>query len=324
MRKYIFALVALLASLSLARPALAEGDEAKIAETLFLEGRKLLEDGAYALACTKFAESQRLDPNTATLLNLGHCYEKAHKTASAWIAFREAAQLARRQSLPERAETAMARVAELEKTLAKLTVTAADPAGDLIITLDGTKLTAGVLGVPIPMDPGEHLISATAEGKKPWSTSVVIVQEKAHEIRIPPLVDAKVTRAPAPPPLPPVEPPDDDKNQRWVAGWVMLGVAGVGFGVAAVTGGFLLSKKDIIEEHCTDGVCDERGFAEAEDVPVLDIVGSAALALGVTASAVSLVLLLTTLGDDDDARLDWRFSPMVSADAAGGSITGSW
>src|SRR5580704_7129436 len=88
--------MAFVASSQVAR---ADGANAPAAEALFAEGRRLVDAGDFANACPKFADSERLDPSVATLLNLGACYEKAGRTASAWATFREAisaAQAAKR------------------------------------------------------------------------------------------------------------------------------------------------------------------------------------------------------------------------------------
>src|ERR1019366_5157952 len=54
------------------------------AEALFEEGRSLVAAGKYAEACPKFADSERLGPSVATLLNLAKCWGRGGRTAPAW------------------------------------------------------------------------------------------------------------------------------------------------------------------------------------------------------------------------------------------------
>ena len=60
------------------------------AQALFAEGRRLMAAGDYTAACPKLAESQALDPQADTALDLGICYEKASE-----LAFKAAHELAR-------------------------------------------------------------------------------------------------------------------------------------------------------------------------------------------------------------------------------------
>jgi serine/threonine-protein kinase len=103
-----------------ARAQTSGADRAAAAEALFDEGRKLMQDGSYAQACVKFAESQRLDAGVGTWIYLADCYEKAGRLASSWVTFREAAAAARAAGQAEREKLARDRASQLEPKLTKL------------------------------------------------------------------------------------------------------------------------------------------------------------------------------------------------------------
>jgi len=101
-------------------PHLARADETSdkaAAEALYQLAQQLMSAGDYANACPKLDASNALDPGVGTLLLLGDCQEKLGKLASAWAAFREAAQLAGTRNDAERARVAEIRAAALKPRL---------------------------------------------------------------------------------------------------------------------------------------------------------------------------------------------------------------
>ena len=136
--------LALLAAIEFPVPALAgpSASARALATQLFDQARALLADGNAALACPRFAESQRLDPSPGTLLNLANCHEVEGKTASAWTELNEALAVAEREGQTERAAFAQQHIAALVPRLSRLVVVLPPELGavDVELTRDGTTL----------------------------------------------------------------------------------------------------------------------------------------------------------------------------------------
>jgi hypothetical protein len=164
------------------------------AEALFAEGRKLMTAGKYADACPKLEASLKLDAGVGTMLNLAECYEKNGQTASAWTEFREAISAARDAGSKDRADLARARAAALEPKLSRLTVVV--PKGQLVdVTRDGALLESAAFGTPVPVDPGKHVIAASAPGKRKWATSVDVTSAAQVSVDVPALADESAAAA---------------------------------------------------------------------------------------------------------------------------------
>jgi hypothetical protein len=177
-RRAIGLLVVCLAS-SFTRSAGAQSAADKAAaEVLFEEGKALMQNKQYAVACPKLLESNRLDAGLGTVLWLADCYEKNGQTASAWAEFREAADIAARAHDP-RERVARERADRLQPTLSKLTIlaggTAATPATPAwVVTRDADEVGKGQWGVAVPVDPGPHTVTVTAPHKRTWEKSVFV------------------------------------------------------------------------------------------------------------------------------------------------------
>src|ERR1041384_1291549 len=139
----------------MSRSARADGDR-PAAVALFDDAKSLMTAGRYAEACAKFAESNRQDPQLGALLHLADCYEKAGRLASAWAAFRDAAELADRRA-DARSLSARDRAESLEPKLSRLTVVVPNDAAveGLTIRRDGVALGRALFGVAMPVDTGE-------------------------------------------------------------------------------------------------------------------------------------------------------------------------
>ncbi len=241
------------------------------AQQLFDAALAAAEAGDFASACPKFLASQEADPKTSTLLNLGSCYEKNGQTASAWGAFREAEVLARKIGRSDWETTARDRAALLEPKLVKLTIIVPDesrPTG-LVVTRDGARIPNGEWGVAIPVDPGEHVVGATADGRKSWEMPVAL-KDMSTSVTVPVLEMLPVEAPLITPPPPPPETPPPPPREGWTT-WKTAGAITAGAGVVAlvVSGALALTAKgnyDDARVRCTAGTrgCPADAVADSD------------------------------------------------------------
>jgi hypothetical protein len=291
-------IVAVVVTVSGASFAQVSATNAALAEKLFEDARQLMAQQKYGEACAKLAESERLDPGVGTLLNLGECYEKSGKVASAWATYREAEGAAAREGQKKRASFAGSRARALAPDLSYLVVETASPPAGLTIRCDGKAIGGTSLGTPMPFDAGTHHVEAQAPGRRPWSTSVELAVKSTIRVAIP---DLEV--APEPPDsarVPPVEkspPPPDPASSSGTAQrvtGVALGVVGlVGVGVGSYFG---LRAKDLHDDaesnHCTPVSCTQLGANLTSDARENATLSTVAFSVGAAALAAGVILYL--------------------------------
>jgi hypothetical protein len=265
----------------------AEADQAA-AKTLFAEGRRLAATGDYAQACPKFDESYRLNPGIGTNFNLANCLEHVGRTASAWTRFLDVATATKAAGQSDRERVARARAAILEPNLSRLAVDVLSPVPGQIVYRDGIAVAELAWGLPVPVDPGDHVLEAVAPQKKKWSASVT-VPPSAESIRVsvPQLEDG-----PAEPPLvfhptSPATPvaaltaqqPSAKTRTRWTIPVISLASVGVvGLATGAVFALQFQSSNDEAKTLCTGNVCGTMTEKTAHQTLVDDAYRDRALA----------------------------------------------
>jgi tetratricopeptide (TPR) repeat protein len=257
-----------------APPAVAQTTADKAAaEALFQAGRDLMTAGKYKDACEKFEGSQKLDAGLGTLLFLADCYEKADRIASAWATFREAESIASGRGDQSRAQVAKGRYTALEPRLSKLWIKVADGNDATIqVKRDGQPIPRESWGVALPTDSGEHLLEASAPGKKPWSKKVTVTGEGANVSVEVPLLEPEPAAVPAAAvaapkaavtnPTPEAEPAPSHtlRTVSYILGGA--GILGLGFGTFYTVRAN--SKKNESNKHCDPNdtnQCNEDGVA---------------------------------------------------------------
>jgi hypothetical protein len=289
-----------------------------IATQLFKEGRALLEQGRVAPACRKLEESQRIDPGGGTLLNLALCHEREGRTATAWVEFTEALGIAKKDERMPRVEFARTHLAQLESSLSRLLIEVSSSADipDLEIKRDGTVVGRAAWGSSVPVDPGDHVVEASASGKIPWKQAVVVgTKADAKTVLIPVLEDSptqeKVSR---PPPLAmtPLAPPSPttvqvvsapaqsvpERSSTSTAGssvpaWIAFGVGTAGAAIGTYYGFHAISLKNDADRNCPNGACSAQGVAQTSDAIRSADFATAGFAVGVLGLGLGAILFVT-------------------------------
>jgi hypothetical protein len=285
-------LLPLLVILALGSRALAQQDAEKkaTADALFDEAKALLAAGQTDKACAKLEASEAVLVQLGTRLNLGDCWEKIGRLASAWAEFRGAVALASKAG-DRREPYARDRAAALEPRLARLTIKAA-PALELRVTRDQIVVLPALLDTPVPVDPGKHVVVATAPGHKTWQTTVEITKEgQTLTVEIPALEvqpEAPVVGAAAP-----ASPEEARRTRLYIA--MGVGAAGVvALGVGTVFSLGAKSSWDDSRSHCNAlNECDDTGFSQVGDAQSKGTLATVLIGAGVAAVAAGAVLYFT-------------------------------
>jgi hypothetical protein len=251
-------------------------DDSVAAEALFTAGRADVERGDFASACPKFAESERLDPAAGTVINLADCEEHLGHLARSWQLWREAVE--RLGADDVRRPAVAARAEAIDRRVPRLTIKHGRnvPPGTTI-RRDDDELATRLVDVPVPVDPGEHVVLVDCEG---FITGryVIHLSEGAHET-VAVEVGPPVPAAPAPRVAPRAE-----SSPRWI-GFALLGVGALGAGIGTVTGLAAIDRKDVEEKNCfPEKVCTPAGADAASEGRTLALTST----IGFVAAAVAI------------------------------------
>ncbi|WP_437928134.1 hypothetical protein WMF37_02470 [Sorangium sp. So ce291] len=337
-----------LASAALLAPASAAAQGAgdpTLAQTLFEEGRRLMEAKSYAEACPKLAESQRLRPGTGTLLNLALCNEALGRTATAWGQFKEALFASKKEGNAAREAFAQEHISALEPRLSKIQLNAESTPG-LLIRIDGHDIPAAALGTPIPIDPGAHEVEATASGYSVWSTTVQVGENAdLKAIAIPKLQPAPAAAATAGPQGPAAGGGGvgNDGGSAGgggglrTAGFVIGGAGAAVLGVGAVFGILAAGQASDAEGDptlCPAKQCSPRGREEIDAAETKALVSTIGIGVGVAALGAGAILVLTSGPSTTEGapaagarrgspgRVQARVVPLIGADGGGVGVLG--
>jgi hypothetical protein len=340
----------LLAPLALASSALAQDIAA--AESLFNRGRADMAAGRYEAGCKAIAESQRLDPRPGTLFTLAVCESKWGRIATAaarysdYLSLYERLSPAEKTRQRERAQQAKAQREALAPQVPELTLVLPPgaPAGT-VVQRDGAVMADAALGVGLPVDPGEHVVTTQAPGGPIWEQRITLRKSEKKRLTLEvkpapegealPVKTGSQSAMPGKPEAPPPKGAEGPGGQR-VAAYVVGGIGIAGLALGGVMGGLALGKKGTVADHCGKGIgakneaaCDPTGLDAVSSGRTLALVSTIGFAVGGAGIATAAVLLLTEPSRPkpaDGASRRWITAGMLQAGPAGAvvGVRGGW
>jgi hypothetical protein len=221
----------LVGSVARAQPSTSEQ---LLSQALFDEARQLMDRGNYAAACPKLAESQRLDPGGGTLLNLAICHEKEGRLGTAYLEMSAAATQAAKDNRKDREKIANERLAVLTAKAPRLAIHVVQEEPNIEVQVDGTVVRKPAWDLYTVVDPGSHVVDASAPGKARFRTTIALGEGEKRTVEIPAL---RIGTGPTEttPDAPSRNAPAVMKTNPWFIGSIVTAVAGLTIGATTGT-----------------------------------------------------------------------------------------
>jgi tetratricopeptide (TPR) repeat protein len=248
-------LALLLAALPATAAAASEPtpSEISVARRLFDEGKAAEDARRFREAAEKFRKAVAIKDTPGLRFHLARCEEEQGALVEALVEYDRARELLEsgvkapdvERLLPEARRRVQSQVASFTWRL---------PEGveEAVVELDGRPLASSTMGIPIPVNPGKHRLSATAPGRRAFGADLELgvgqARQLTFELPVETVASPPQSRDARPAAPPPVErrPRQDTNTARTVTlvSEATLFAAGLTTGIA-----FTLSKNGAAERY---------------------------------------------------------------------------
>jgi hypothetical protein len=209
LRRIGFALGSAAALALVAPPSNGGGDpRVQAARELFAQAEQDEDAGRWNDAIEKLRRVLEVKRTAGVQYHIALCEEHT----GALVAALEDYTIAEREAHDENAQDVLRLVgkmlADLNPRVPRLTLRVVPDTPDAALTLDGKAVSRGLWATSLPLDPGEHRIEATADGRESSSVTIVLNERDSTilEVKLGPPRSVEAPPATAPVSLPP-EPP---------------------------------------------------------------------------------------------------------------------
>jgi hypothetical protein len=297
-------LIALLVSAALlvGTPARAEVD----AQAMFTEARDLYQNKKFDTALAGFEKALAASGSPNARLYVARCLRELGRLGEAYTQLinartEAAARAAEAPHYVTTRDVAAEELRALEPRVAKLVVTVPASVTGASVTIDGKPVGEDRLGEALALDPGRHELVATAPGREPVRSTLVLAAGRTKNVPV--FVTGPGPVGPGPGPGP--GPDGDDGSSLRTTSFVIGGIGIAGIAVGAVFGGLAIASKGDVEDNCDELACNAQGVEAADDGNMFGNISTAGLVIGGVALATGVTLLLLSGNDESDAQA-WR------------------
>jgi len=284
------------------------------ARALANEGAQLFDKGDFLGAYDKLSQAEKLMPVPTLALEVARCLERLGRlvaaseqyTVIAAMPIRDDLKPAQKEVQQEAKLTASAELAALNQRLPRLLLSVEGP-NPQTLHIDGKALPLTQIGVPLPVDPGNHHLVASRPAAT-WSQTVTAIEHQTLAVVVRLTAASSPPPAPSPsappgtgPPPPPTTPTPD--STLVPIGWVLVGLGGASLVVSLGTYVAAVDKEGELAELCPDGTCrrSQVGPEIEDEIASYDALSTAAtvtlVAGGVLAAAGTALLIAAPDGD---------------------------
>ena len=287
--------------------AQSDGDRAT-ARSLGQEAQQAYENKDYATAEDRFRRADKMVHAPTLVLGLARALAAEGK----YVEAQESYNRIIREGLPPGAPDVFKRALddakkEVDAIAAKVgavTITVKAAGGgdipDPQVVLDEHPINSASLGVRRAIDPGAHVLRASADGYKPGELKFSTVEGGSADA---PLVLDKdlnavaVAPAPVPAAAPGALPADvsaqpEPSKARKIAPWIAFGVGGAGLVVGGITGILAMSKHSTLKDECTS-TCPPSAQSDLDGYHTMGTISTVGFIVAGVGAAAGVVLLVT-------------------------------
>lgn len=299
------------------------------AQTLFLEGRKAIDQNSWDVGCPKVRESLALFAVANSHFTVAQCDERDGHVAAALEHWERGLGLV--DATDKRAKVAKERITDLEARVPRIQVVIPPASTGASVWLDDVKLAPAVLANPLRVEPGRHVLVVRRKDRQDNRWEIDIAEKERTEF----VANVGPAGTPGPVPtssasavpagsssasLPPSTPSSAPMHPRKTAGFVVGGIGAATLLVSVGTGIGTSSVHGSLQEKCGDsGSCPADEVSQYKN---LFMANAVTLGIGLAGIGAGLALILSAPKNTKETTSNTAIVPLAVPGGAGIGLSG--